>query len=416
MISGDELGRAGIWNKVIIMQTRKSLWALGAIGVLALAAGTTAQAQNAIRPAGGGRFYVELKDASLADALEMVFKAAGNPSHIIDESARTVQIGASTFPNATWDSIVLQLANQNGFLVRTNAAGTKLIEPRVPQATPGGTAPGGMPGSVPNPFGGPPRPTTPRPVPAIPFGAALEGDGNATIMANAQANRRRTTGGAAGGAAGARGQRRQLNPEGEYRLIVIKHIYAGGITRIFADADEPYATELMVYPASAANSGGGGGGGGIGGGGIGGGGIGGNNNRSGGIGGGGFGSNRSGSGNSGGGSFFSDRNLKENFDVVDNRSILERVKDLPLATWNYKDQDPAVRHIGPMAQDFAAAFGVGDDNRRINIVDANGVTLASIQALYQMAQQQATQLKTLQQQLEELKAENQKLRGADAAQ
>jgi hypothetical protein len=35
-----------------------------------------------------------------------------------------------------------------------------------------------------------------------------------------------------------------------------------------------------------------------------------------------------------------------------------------------------------MAQDFAAAFGVGETDRKINMVDANGVCRASIQALY----------------------------------
>lgn len=35
-----------------------------------------------------------------------------------------------------------------------------------------------------------------------------------------------------------------------------------------------------------------------------------------------------------------------------------------------------------MAQDFAAAFGLGSTDRRINMVDANGVCMASIQALH----------------------------------
>ena len=35
-----------------------------------------------------------------------------------------------------------------------------------------------------------------------------------------------------------------------------------------------------------------------------------------------------------------------------------------------------------MAQDFAAAFGLGNDDRRINMVDANGVVMVAIQALY----------------------------------
>jgi hypothetical protein len=77
----------------------------------------------------------------------------------------------------------------------------------------------------------------------------------------------------------------------------------------------------------------------------------------------------------------SDRALKENFEAVDPASVLDAVRRLPVERWNYKADDPSVRHIGPMAQDFAALFEVGQDNRTITAVDANGVCLAAIQAL-----------------------------------
>jgi hypothetical protein len=78
---------------------------------------------------------------------------------------------------------------------------------------------------------------------------------------------------------------------------------------------------------------------------------------------------------------FSDRALKENFGPVDPSAVLEAVRQIPIETWNYTKDDASVRHIGPMAQDFAAAFGVGNDDRMIMAVDANGVCLAAIQAL-----------------------------------
>src|SRR5262249_34913352 len=62
--------------------------------------------------------------------------------------------------------------------------------------------------------------------------------------------------------------------------------------------------------------------------------------------------------------------------------ILERLAPLPISTWTYGFDDDTVRHLGPMAQDFARAFGLGDDVTTINLVDANGVTMAAIQALY----------------------------------
>lgn len=62
--------------------------------------------------------------------------------------------------------------------------------------------------------------------------------------------------------------------------------------------------------------------------------------------------------------------------------ILQKTADLPISVWTYGFDHPSVRHLGPMAQDFARAFGLGSSDRRIDMVDANGVALACIQALY----------------------------------
>jgi len=78
----------------------------------------------------------------------------------------------------------------------------------------------------------------------------------------------------------------------------------------------------------------------------------------------------------------SDRNAKENFAAVDPREVLARVSALPISKWNLK-VDPCAQHIGPMAQDFYAAFGTGSDDKHIATVDADGVALAAIQGLNQ---------------------------------
>jgi len=78
----------------------------------------------------------------------------------------------------------------------------------------------------------------------------------------------------------------------------------------------------------------------------------------------------------------SDRNLKENVAEVEPQALLESLAYVPVTTWNYTSQDDSIRHIGPMAQDFHAAFGVGEDDTHITTVDADGVALAAIQALY----------------------------------
>ena len=77
----------------------------------------------------------------------------------------------------------------------------------------------------------------------------------------------------------------------------------------------------------------------------------------------------------------SDRNAKANFGTVDPADMLARVRSLPITTWNYRSEAPSVRHIGPMAQDFTAAFGVGRDDRTIHPMDGQGVALAAIQGL-----------------------------------
>ncbi len=76
----------------------------------------------------------------------------------------------------------------------------------------------------------------------------------------------------------------------------------------------------------------------------------------------------------------SDRNLKENLKPVNAQVMLEKVIALPLSEWNYK-ATPGESHVGPMAQDFKAAFGLGADDKSIATVDADGVALAAIQGL-----------------------------------
>ncbi|MCI0454181.1 MAG: tail fiber domain-containing protein [Candidatus Dadabacteria bacterium] len=100
----------------------------------------------------------------------------------------------------------------------------------------------------------------------------------------------------------------------------------------------------------------------------------------------------------------SDRAVKENFSPIDRREILARLVNISVESWNYKFQSPDIRHIGPMAQDFASAFGVGEDDKHINMVDAFGVALASIQALYEMVQEKDAKISALEKQLNELLA------------
>jgi Chaperone of endosialidase len=100
--------------------------------------------------------------------------------------------------------------------------------------------------------------------------------------------------------------------------------------------------------------------------------------------------------------FLSDRHVKEAVAEVDVHSILKGIADLPITTWKYKNQDETIRHIGPMAQDFATTFNCGESDRFINAVDANGVALAAIQALYQKMQAQELEINRLRLQISEM--------------
>lgn len=80
---------------------------------------------------------------------------------------------------------------------------------------------------------------------------------------------------------------------------------------------------------------------------------------------------------------------------MDGKHILLLLAEIPISTWNYVGQDRSVRHIGPMAQDFHAVFGVGEDDRHISTIDADGVALAAIQGLYQLMQEKDAQIAAL---------------------
>jgi hypothetical protein len=77
----------------------------------------------------------------------------------------------------------------------------------------------------------------------------------------------------------------------------------------------------------------------------------------------------------------SDVNAKENFRELDFGHVLDAIGDMSIQEWNYIAGADEVRHIGPTAQEFHAAFGLGSDPLRIETIDADGVALAAIQAL-----------------------------------
>jgi hypothetical protein len=102
----------------------------------------------------------------------------------------------------------------------------------------------------------------------------------------------------------------------------------------------------------------------------------------------------------------SDRDMKTAVRPVDPGEVLEKLATLPISTWAYKAEKEPARHMGPMAQDFAAAFGLGADERRLAPGDVGGVALAAIQALYLKLQQRDAELQRRDAELAALHARN----------
>jgi len=108
---------------------------------------------------------------------------------------------------------------------------------------------------------------------------------------------------------------------------------------------------------------------------------------------------------SGSWSSVSDRDLKDNFTPVDGQEVLASLAEIPITTWNYKAQEESILHMGPVAQDFYAAFGLGESDTAISSVDADGVALAAIQGLYELSQEQDARIQALEARVATLEGE-----------
>ena len=100
----------------------------------------------------------------------------------------------------------------------------------------------------------------------------------------------------------------------------------------------------------------------------------------------------------------SDRNAKRDIVPVDGGKVLEKVLGLPISEWTYKAGDPSVRHVGPMAQDFRASFGLGKDDKTISFHDPAGVALAAIQGLNGVVEEKSRRIDELEKQNAALEA------------
>ncbi|MFT5143105.1 MAG: hypothetical protein ACI80V_003089 [Rhodothermales bacterium] len=87
--------------------------------------------------------------------------------------------------------------------------------------------------------------------------------------------------------------------------------------------------------------------------------------------------------------------LKDRIRPVDGDDVLERLLSLPVQTWNYTTDLASTRHMGVMAQDFHAAFGLGSSEEAIAVLDVSGVTMAGLQALAAQVEAQSAVIEEL---------------------
>ena len=106
----------------------------------------------------------------------------------------------------------------------------------------------------------------------------------------------------------------------------------------------------------------------------------------------------------------SDRNKKAGFEPVDVEAVLAKVALLPLTTWHYTNDAAATPHLGPMAQDFHAAFGLGRDDKTIGTVDADGVAFAAIQGLHRKTEVLAAENAAIREELSAQRSANAEFR------
>jgi hypothetical protein len=81
------------------------------------------------------------------------------------------------------------------------------------------------------------------------------------------------------------------------------------------------------------------------------------------------------------------RAAKTDEEAVEPGEVLEKLAGLEIAKWRFKSEAEGVRHLGPYAEDFKEAFGLGQSDQSIELQDASGVALVAIQALYREVQE-----------------------------
>jgi hypothetical protein len=79
--------------------------------------------------------------------------------------------------------------------------------------------------------------------------------------------------------------------------------------------------------------------------------------------------------------------LRGDITPLDGKQVLEKLSQLRVGEWSSKWEEESIKHIGPMAEDFYAQFGLGYDDGSISTIDPAGIALVAIQELYRTQQE-----------------------------
>ncbi len=107
-----------------------------------------------------------------------------------------------------------------------------------------------------------------------------------------------------------------------------------------------------------------------------------------------------------------DRNKKTNFTAVDPKAVLATLRTVPVTRWEYRNDPDGARHMGPTAQDFHAAFGLGDSDKAIGTVDVDGVLMAAVQGLNTAVDEKEAEIARQKRQIAELESRLARLEAA----
>lgn len=111
-------------------------------------------------------------------------------------------------------------------------------------------------------------------------------------------------------------------------------------------------------------------------------------------------------------SVISDRAAKKDFTEVNSRDVLEELAAIPIQRWHYKwESADSTLNIGPVAQDFKAAFYPGRDDKSITTLEFDGVALAAIQGLNAKLEDKLAEKET---EIAELRKQNQEMQRSNA--